>query len=136
MTNIARLLADSRIIAVVGLSASPERASHQVAEYLLAHGYRILPVNPAYAGQAILGQPCHASLTDAAACVAPEKIDIVDCFRKSEDILPVAQEAIAVGARALWLQLGVVNQQAYDLASAAGLDVVMDRCIKIEHRGH
>lgn len=136
MTNIARLLADSRIIAVVGLSANPERASHQVADYLLAHGYRILPVNPAYAGQAILGQPCHATLTDAAAAVAPEKIDIVDCFRKSETILPVAREAIAVGARALWLQLGVVNQEAYDLASAAGLDVVMDRCIKIEHRGH
>jgi predicted CoA-binding protein len=134
MSNIARILQDSRIIAIVGMSDKPERASHEVADYLLQHGYRVLPVNPALAGKQVLGQRAYASLTEAAAAVAPARIDIVDCFRKPADILPVAEEAIAVQARCLWLQLEVVNEEAARLARAAGLEVVMDHCTKIEHR--
>ncbi|MET3130189.1 putative CoA-binding protein [Oxalobacteraceae bacterium GrIS 1.11] len=133
MSDIARILADSRTIAVVGLSTKPERASFQVANYLQANGYRILPVNPAYAGATIFGERCHASLAEAAAAVAPLRIDIVDCFRKSGDILPIAQDAIEVGASCLWLQLDIVNREAAELAQAAGLDVVENRCLKIEH---
>jgi predicted CoA-binding protein len=133
--DIRRLLAASRTIAVVGLSARPERPSYQVARYLQAHGYRIVPVNPAYAGTHILGQHCYATLTLASAALNDEgvAIDLVDCFRRSEHIGPVADEAIAIGARCLWMQLGVVNQAAADTARRAGLDVVMDRCLEIEH---
>lgn len=134
MSNIARILQESRIIAIVGMSDKPERASHEVAGYLLQHGYRVLPVNPALAGKEVLGQRAFATLTEAAAFVAPARIDIVDCFRKSEDILPIAEEAIAVKAGCLWLQLEVVNEAAAQLARAAGLEVVMDHCTKIEHR--
>lgn len=133
MTDIARILLEHRIIAVVGLSDKPERASHHVAEYLQRAGYRIIPVNPAYAGQQVLGEPCYASLTEAAAALSPEKIGIVDCFRRAEEILPVAQEAIAIGAPVLWMQQGVINEEAAALARGAGLQVVMDRCLKIEH---
>jgi predicted CoA-binding protein len=104
-----------------------------VAEYLQRAGYRIVPVNPAYAGKEVLGEPCYASLTEAAAALSPEKIGIVDCFRRSEDIVPVAQEAIAIGAPVLWMQQGVINEEAAALARGAGLQVVMDRCLKIEH---
>lgn len=134
MSNIARILQESRIIAIVGMSDKPERASHEVADYLLQHGYRVLPVNPALAGKEVLGQRAYATLTEAAAAVAPARIDIVDCFRKSEDILPIAEEAIAVKAGCLWLQLEVVNEAAAQLARAVGLEVVMDHCTKIEHR--
>lgn len=134
MSNIARILQDSRIIAIVGMSDKPARASHEVADYLLQHGYRVLPVNPALAGRDVLGQRAYATLTEAAAAVAPARIDIVDCFRKSEDILPIAEEAITVKAGCLWLQLDVVNEAAAQLARAAGLAVVMDHCTKIEHR--
>ena len=134
MSIIARILQDARIIAIVGLSDKPERASHQVAEYLIAHGYQVVPVNPALAGQQVLGQRAFATLTEAAASVAPRRIDIVDVFRKAEDIVPIAQEAVAVKAGCLWLQLDVVNQEAAQIARAAGLDVVMDHCTKIEHR--
>ena len=134
MSNIARILQDSRIIAIVGMSDKPERASHEVADYLLRQGYRVLPVNPALAGKEVLGQRAYATLTQAAAAVAPARIDIVDCFRKSGDIVPIAEEAIAVKAGCLWLQLDVVNVKAAQLARAAGLDVVMDHCTKIEHR--
>jgi len=134
MPNIARILQDSRIIAIVGMSDKPERASHEVADYLLQHGYRVLPVNPALAGKEVLGQRAYATLTEAAAAVAPARIDIVDCFRKSEDILPIAEEAIAVKAGCLWLQLDIVNEAAAQLAREAGLEVVMDHCTKIEHR--
>ena len=133
MTSIAQLLAESRIIAVVGLSTNSGRSSHQIAEYLQEQGYRIVPVNPTYAGQHILGQRCYATLTEAAAAVAPERIDIVDCFRKSEDIFPIAQEAVQIKAGCLWMQLDVVNQAAADLAAGAGLTVVMDRCLRVEH---
>lgn len=133
MDSIARILTDSRIIAVVGLSPKAHRASFQVAQYMQEHGYRILPVNPSWAGRQILGQPCYATLAEAAVAVAPATIDIVDCFRKSEDIVPIAQEAVAAGARCLWMQQGIVNHEAADLARQAGLEVVMDRCIKIDH---
>ncbi len=136
MRSIPQILNESRTIAVVGLSSKPERASHEVAAYLQAHGYRIVPVNPSYEGQQILGGTVYASLQDAANALAPggQRIDIVDCFRKSEDIPPLVRDAIALRASCLWMQLGIENQQAADLARAAGLDVVMDHCIKIEHR--
>jgi predicted CoA-binding protein len=136
MRSIAQILNDSKTIAVVGLSNKPDRASHGVAHYLQEHGYRIVPVNPSYAGQQILGETVYASLQEAADALAAsgQRIDIVDCFRKSEDIPPLARDAIAIRAGCLWMQLGIENQQAADLARAAGLDVVMDHCIKIEHR--
>lgn len=135
MKTIPEILKSSKIIAVVGLSPKPERASHEVAHYLQEHGYRIVAVNPSCAGQQILGEPVYASLQEAAAALAlrGERIDLVDCFRKSEDILPLAQAAIEIRASCLWMQLGVENQAAADLAAAAGLDVVMNRCMKIEH---
>lgn len=136
MRTIAQILQESKTIAVVGMSNKSDRPSHEVGAYLQQHGYRVLPVNPSYAGQTILGEPVFASLQEAANHLATQglRLDIVDCFRKSEDILPIANEAIAVGAACLWMQLGVVNQNAADLARAAGLDVVMDHCVKIEHR--
>ena len=126
--TLRRLLHDSRRIAVVGISAEWHRPSYFVGKYLLEHGYTMIPVNPKY--REVLGQPCYPSLTAARAAGA---IDIVDCFRKAEDIGPLAEEAIAIGAKALWMQLGVVNHAAAQKARDAGLDVVMDRCVKIEH---
>jgi len=136
MRTIAQILEDSTTIAIVGLSSKPERASYGVAHYLQGEGYRILPVNPAYAGDEILGEKVYASLQEAADALAPsgQRIDIVDCFRKSEDIPPLARDAIAVRAGCLWMQLEIENQGAADLARAAGLDVVMNHCLKIEHR--
>jgi predicted CoA-binding protein len=130
--SIPQLLSAARTIAVVGLSSRPERASHQVASYLQQHGHRIIPINPTYAGQSILGEHCYATLTQASK--EHGVIDIVDCFRKSADILPVAEEAVAIGARCLWMQLGIVNEDAARLAQKAGMMVIMDRCLKIEHR--
>jgi len=136
MRTIPQILNDSKTIAVVGLSNKPDRASYGVAEYLQGQGYRILPVNPAYAGEEILGEKVYASLQEAADAMAPSgtRIDIVDCFRKSEDIPPLARDAIAIRAGCLWMQLEIENQAAADLARAAGLDVVMNHCLKIEHR--
>jgi predicted CoA-binding protein len=135
MKTIAHILQDAKIIAVVGLSDKPDRASYGVAEYLQENGYRILPVNPSCAGQQILGEPVFASLQDAAASLkAGEKIDIVDCFRKPDAIVPIARDAIAVGAGCLWMQLEIENDEAAQLARDAGLDVVMNHCLKIEHR--
>lgn len=134
MRTIAQILQEARTIAVVGLSDKPDRPSHEVAQYLQAHGYRILPVNPSYAGQTILGEKVFATLQEAARALGPGRIDIVDCFRKSEDIGPIARDAVAVRAGCLWMQLGIENQAAADLARAAGLDVVMNHCLKIEHR--
>ena len=135
MKPVPQILKDSKTIAIVGLSTNPERASHGVALYLQQHGYRIVPVNPTYAGQEILGEKVYADLKEASDALAASgaQIDIVDCFRKSEDMLPVAREAVAVGAACLWMQMGVVNQEAADLAKDAGLDVVMDQCIKVQH---
>ncbi|HBI67758.1 MAG TPA: CoA-binding protein [Massilia sp.] len=136
MRTIAQILKDSKTIAIVGLSNKPERASFGVAEYLQQQGYRIIPVNPAYEGQDILGERVYADLQAAADALAPSgtRIDIVDCFRKSEDIPPLARDAIAIRAGCLWTQLEIENQAAADLARAAGLDVVMNHCLKIEHR--
>ncbi|VXC24782.1 CoA-binding protein [Massilia sp. 9I] len=136
MRSIAQILSDSKTIAIVGLSNKPDRASYGVAEYLQGAGYRVVPVNPSYAGDSILGEKVYASLQEAADALAAggQPIDIVDCFRKSEDIPPIARDAIAVRAGCLWMQLDIENRAAADLARAAGLDVVMNHCIKIEHR--
>ena len=124
--TLRRILHENRVIAVVGLSANWYRPSFFAAKYMLEHGYTIIPVNPAYAE--VLGQKCYASLRDI-----PAKVDIVDCFRKTEEILPIAEDAIAIGAKVLWQQLGVTNEAAARKAEAAGLDSVMNRCVKIEH---
>jgi len=126
--TLRRILKQVSTIAVVGLSANWYRPSYFASKYMQEHGYRIIPVNPAYENQEILGERCYARLSDI-----PEKIDLVDCFRKSETIEPLAQEAIHIGAKVLWLQLGVENEKAEVLAKAAGLEVVRDRCVKIEH---
>lgn len=126
INTLRRILRESRVLAVVGLSANWYRPSYFAAKYMMEHGYRVIPVNPQY--QEVLGQKCYASLRDI-----PEKVDLVDVFRKSSEVLPVAEEAIAIGAKVLWLQLGLKNDQAAERARAAGLDVVMDRCVKIEH---
>jgi uncharacterized protein len=124
--GLRRILAQSRTIAVVGLSANWYRPSYFAAKYMQDHGYRIIPVNPTYAE--ILGE---ASYPDLAAVPGP--VDIVDCFRKPAEIVPIARAAIAKGARVLWMQLGIRNDDAARIAADAGLDVVMDRCVKIEH---
>lgn len=113
-------------IAVVGLSPDASRPSHRVARYLMAQGYRIIPVNPQHSS--LLGQPCYPTLS-----AIPEPVHMVDVFRKAADTPAIADEAVAIGARTLWLQLGVVNTQAQRRAESAGLRVVMDRCTKIEH---
>jgi predicted CoA-binding protein len=134
MRSLSDILAHSRTIAVVGLSPNPDRASLGVASYLQQHGYRIIPVNPVYAGQQILGETVVASLQEAAAALgSDERIDIVDGFRRAEEMPELARAAIAVHARCLWMQLGIANAEAADLAAAAGLDVVQDTCIKVAH---
>lgn len=126
INTLRRVLRKPRTIAVVGLSANWYRPSFFAAKYMQEHGYRIIPVNPSY--QEVLGEKCYPSLKDI-----PEPVDIVDCFRKSEEIEPLADEAIAIGAKALWMQIGVMNDKAAQKARKAGLDVVQDRCVKIEH---
>jgi predicted CoA-binding protein len=126
INSLRRILRENRVIAVVGLSADWFRPSYFAAKYMLEHGYRVIPVNPKY--PEILGQRCYKSLREV-----PEKIDIVDIFRKTQDVMPIAEEAIAVGAKVLWQQLGVKNEAAAARARAAGLEAVMDRCVKIEH---
>ena len=135
MKTIPEILQHAKTIAVVGLSDKTDRASYGVAAYLQEHGYRILPVNPGCVGQQILGEPVFGSLHDAAASLeAGAKIDIVDCFRKPDAIVPIARDAIAVGAGCLWMQLEIENEEAAQMARAAGLDVVENHCLKIEHR--
>ena len=123
---LRRILSTCRTLAVVGLSPQWHRPSFFAAKYMQEHGYRVIPVNPQY--PEILGEKSYKSLRDI-----PEKVDIVDCFRKSADIPPIAEEAIAIGAKALWMQLGVENPAARARAEAAGLEVVENRCVKIEH---
>lgn len=124
--TLRRILASTRTIAVVGLSAEWHRPSHFAAKYMQAHGYRIIPVNPRH--ETILGERCFASLDDI-----PEPVDMVDVFRRAQDVPPVAEAAVRIGAKCLWQQLGVVNRDADALARAHGLDSVTDRCVKIEH---
>lgn len=128
--NLQQLLQNSRTIAVVGLSADPSKASHSVSKYMQANGYRIIPVNPKYAheGIDILGEKSYAKLGDI-----EFDIDIVDVFRQTQDILPIAIETIAIGAKCLWQQLGIANIEAHQRINAAGLISVMDRCIKVDH---
>lgn len=127
--DIAALLRGARLIAMVGASANPERPSYGVMQFLQAHGHRVIPVNPALAGQSINGEPVVAALSDIA-----EPIDMVDIFRNSEAAGAAVDEAIAAGAGAVWMQLGVINEDAAGRAEAAGLSVVMNRCPKIEAR--
>jgi predicted CoA-binding protein len=126
IAGIRRVLMQNRTIAVVGLSAHWYRPSHFAAKYMLDRGYRVIPVNPAY--DEVLGRKCYSSLREI-----PEKVDLVDCFRRAQDIPAIVEDAIAIGARVLWMQLGVVNPEAARRAEAAGLEVVMDRCVKIEY---
>jgi predicted CoA-binding protein len=123
---LRRILLHSRTLAVVGLSAQWHRPSYFAAKYMRDHGYRIFPVNPRY--DEVLGQRCYPDLRSV-----PEPIDIVDCFRKPAEIPAIADAAIAIGAKVLWMQLGVTNAEARRRAEAAGLEVVEDRCVKIEH---
>ena len=128
--QIRRILHEVRTIAVVGLSAEWHRPSFFAAKYMQDHGYRIVPVNPRYAKSStdVLGEHCYAALT-----AIPFPVDMVDVFRRTEDVLPIAQQAIQMGAKCLWQQIGVQNLEADALARNAGMDSVMDRCVKIEH---
>ena len=126
ITKLRRILRSSKTVAVVGLSANWYRPSFFAAKYMQEHGYRVIPVNPQV--DSVLGEKCHASLRDI-----PEPVDIVDCFRRSTEIPALAEDAIAIGAKVLWMQLGVENAAARARAEAAGLEVVENRCVKIEH---
>ena len=131
--DVLDILSHCRTIAVVGLSPRPDRASFDVARYMQAQGYRIIPINPKAGVADILGEKVYASLLDASQV---EKIDLVNCFRNSEDIPPIVDEAIAIRAKAVWMQLGITHTDAAAKAQAAGLKVVQNRCLKIDHRAH
>ena len=128
--TLRRILQRCRTVAIVGLSAEWHRPSHFVGKYLQGHGYRIVPVNPRYVAQGatVLGETCYARLEDI-----PFAVDMVNVFRKPADVPPIAASAVAMGAKCLWQQLGVMNAEADALVRAAGLDSVIDRCVKIEH---
>ena len=126
---IRQSLTNCTTIAVVGLSPKPHRDSFRVAKYMQDHGFRIVPINPN--AHEVLGEKAYASLTEAA---QHERIDMVNCFRNSEDIPPIAAEAVAIGAKSLWLQIGVVNDAAAKQATDAGLVVVQNLCLMVEHR--
>ena len=125
IAGLRRILMRSRTIAVVGLSAHWYRPSYFAAKYMQDHGYRIVPVNPSYAE--VLGERCYPSLPDIS-----HPVDLVDCFRKAEEMVPLARDAVVIGAKVLWMQLGIVNQEAARIELDAGLEVVMNRCVKIE----
>lgn len=127
-STLRRILRESRVIAVVGLSADWFRPSFFAAKYMQEHGYRVIPVNPRYAGQEVLGELCYANLREI-----PHAIDLVDVFRRESELEAIAEEAIAIRAKVLWQQLGIRNGRAAARARAAGLETVMDRCVKIEH---
>jgi predicted CoA-binding protein len=126
MPRLRRILQQNRVIAVVGLSANWYRPSYFAAKYLQEHGYRIIPVNPRY--EEILGEKCYPTLRDI-----PEPVDVVQIFQRADQVLPFGEDAIDIGAKVVWMQLGIVNEEAAERARQAGLDVVMDRCMKIEH---
>ncbi len=126
VARIKAVLRDNTIVAVVGLSPKPSRPSHQVAAYLQQAGYRIIPVNPGR--REILGQPCYPDLR-----AIPGRVEVVDIFRRPELVEPVVRDAIAIHARVVWMQEGIVNEQAAALAEKAGLTVIMDRCMKMDH---
>jgi uncharacterized protein len=126
ISTLRRILRECRTVAIVGLSADWHRPSNFVGKYLQQHGWRIVPVNPRY--ERILGERSYAALEDI-----PHPVDMVDVFRRTDELLPIARSAVAIGAKCLWQQIGVKNLQADALARAAGLDSVMDRCVKIEH---
>lgn len=126
--EIQQILKDTKTIAVVGISHKEHRASYQVAKFLIEKGYTVIPVNPKY--EEVLGQACYAKLEDI-----PVDVDMVDCFRRSEEIVPIAESAIRIGAKVLWMQLGVENDDAAEMAKSAGMQVVMNRCPKIDYRG-
>ncbi len=124
--EIKRILSENKTIAVVGLSPKWNRPSHFAAKYMKEHGYKIIPVNPGY--DQILGEKCYKSLLDI-----PEPVDIVDIFRRSKEVPPIVEDAIKIGAKVVWMQLTVVNEEAAQRAREAGLEVVMNRCVKIEY---
>ena len=126
IAGIRRILTRSRRLAIVGISANWYRPSYFAAKYMQDHGYRIVPVNPNY--PEVLGERCYADLAQI-----PDPIDIVDCFRLPQEIVPLARQAVEIGAKVLWMQLGIRNDEAASIATQAGLDVVMNRCVKIEH---
>ena len=126
IAGLRRILTQSRSLAVVGISAHWYRPSYFAAKYMQDHGFAIRPVNPNYAD--VLGERCFPDVASI-----PDAVDIVDCFRRPHEIVPLAHAAVAKGAKVLWMQLGIRNDEAAEIASAAGLDVVMDRCVKIEH---
>ncbi len=124
--GLRRILSECRTVAMVGLSANWYRPSYFAAKYLQEHGFRVIPVTPRY--EEVLGEKCYPSL-DA----IPVPVDVVDCFRRAEEIPAIAEAAVAIGARVLWMQLGIRNEEAAARAEAAGLEVVQDRCMKIEY---
>jgi predicted CoA-binding protein len=130
ITQLRRILRECKTVAVVGLSTQWHRPSFFVAKYLQEHGYRIVPVNPRYAapGSTILGETCYASLEEI-----PFAVDMIDVFRRTEEVLPLARAAAALGVRCFWQQIGVQSEEADQLVRAAGIDSVMNRCVKIEH---
>ncbi len=127
--DMKALFAKTKTIAIVGMSSRPERPSHVVARYMQNAGYRIVPVNPTYVGQKVLGETCVAALADV-----PVAIDIVDCFRRSEDMVEVARAAVAMRPlpKVLWMQVGVVNAEAAKIARDAGVGVVQNQCLETE----
>jgi hypothetical protein len=124
--QIKKLLEEAKTVAVVGLSPKRERPSNMVAAYLISKGYEVIPANPGH--DEILGRTCYPDLE-----AIPGKIDIVDIFRRPEDVMPIVEQAISVGAGAVWMQQGIVNEEAAERARSAGLTVIMDRCIKVDH---
>ena len=126
IVGLRRILTQQQTIAVVGLSAQWHRPSYFAAKYMQDHGYRIIPVNPNCSE--VLGQRCYPGITDI-----PEQVGIVDCFRRASEMVPIARDAVAIGAKVLWMQLGIRNDEAASIAVEAGLDVVIDHCVKIEH---
>ncbi|MBF0147408.1 MAG: CoA-binding protein [Magnetococcales bacterium] len=127
--TIRSILKECKTIAVIGLSPKPDRASHRVAAYMQRVGYRIIPIRPG--SGTILGEPCFATLSDLPAGL---RIDLVDVFRRAEETLPIAREAVAIGARGFWLQSGIINDEAMAITAAAGLWSVQDHCLMVEHR--